>query len=137
MNRASFNRLMSLAIIWASAGLIEAAEQPPAVASADWTENLEPISGGDWNYDRAAHLLERAGFGGTPEEVEKLATMTPAEAVDYLVEYESIDVSHLPQFEERSSPVKPSGSMPDRKERCRSSPASTSFTPCCGATTPR
>lgn len=75
--------------------------------SAEWVGDLSPISAGDWNYDRAAHLLERAGFGGTPEEVEKLAAMTPAEAVDYLVEYESIDVSHLPEFEE--SNIYPNG----------------------------
>ena len=31
---------------------------------------------------RAAHLLERAGFGGTPEEIARLAAMTPRQAVD-------------------------------------------------------
>ena len=45
------------------------------------------------------------GFGGAPEEIEKLAAMTPEAAVDYLVDYESIDVSHLPAFEE--SPIYP------------------------------
>ena len=65
---------------------------------AAWANDLSPIAPSDWNYDRAAHLLERAGFGGTPEDVEKLAAMTPAEAVDYLVDYESIDDSHLPVY---------------------------------------
>ena len=50
------------------------------------TENLSAISGRDWNYDRAAHLLERAGFGGTPEEIERLAAMTPEQAVAALVD---------------------------------------------------
>src|SRR5690606_28384042 len=54
----------------------------------------------DWSYARAAHLLERAGFGGTPEEIAHLAAMTPAEAVAYLVEYEKIDDSRLPAFVE-------------------------------------
>ena len=44
---------------------------------ATWTEDLQPISNSDWNYERAAHLLERAGFGGTPAEIEVLAAMTP------------------------------------------------------------
>jgi hypothetical protein len=42
-----------------------------AIASAQpaWQNDLAPINAADWNYDRAAHLLERAGFGGTPEEI--------------------------------------------------------------------
>lgn len=48
---------------------------------AVWQEDLAPIAAADWSYDRAAHLLERAGFGGTPEEIARLAAMTPAEAV--------------------------------------------------------
>ena len=65
-----------------------------------WSGDLSPIDSTDWNYRRAAHLLERAGFGGTPEEVKKLAAMTPQQAVDRLVDYQSIDVSHLSAFEE-------------------------------------
>lgn len=64
-----------------------------------WANDLTPIGEKDWNSQRAAHLLERAGFGGTPEEVEKLAKMTPAQAVDYLVDYEKIDDGKLPKFE--------------------------------------
>jgi len=30
-----------------------------------WQNDLTPITGKDWNRDFAAHLLERAGFGGT------------------------------------------------------------------------
>ncbi len=56
---------------------------------AAWQGDLAPISDDDWSYDRAAHLLERAGFGGTPEEIETLAAMTPAQAVAHLVDYES------------------------------------------------
>ncbi len=77
----------------------KAARQQITQAPAAWTNDLSPIAPSDWNYDRAAHLLERAGFGGTPEEIEKLAAMTPAEAVDYLVDYESIDDSCLPAYE--------------------------------------
>ncbi len=66
---------------------------------AAWTEDLSPIGPGDWSYDRAAHLLERAGFGGTPEEIQELADLTPAEAVARLVDYQAIDNSHLPAFD--------------------------------------
>lgn len=67
--------------------------------SAPRAESLSPISGADWNYPRAAHLLERAGFGGTPGEIEWLAAMSPDAAVARLVDYRSIDVSHLPEFD--------------------------------------
>ena len=33
---------------------------------ATWNDDLTPIAAADWNYDRAAHLLTHAGFGGTP-----------------------------------------------------------------------
>ena len=42
-----------------------------------WQNDLTPIGAADWNYDFAAHLLERAGFGGTPEEIHALAKLTP------------------------------------------------------------
>jgi len=68
--------------------------------SAPRAESLSPIAGDDWNYARAAHLLERAGFSGTPAEIERLAAMTPTEAVATLVDYRTIDASTLPEFEE-------------------------------------
>ena len=67
-----------------------------AVTSAD---PLEPITAEEWTPRHAAHLLERAGFGGTPEEVARLAAMTPEQAVDSLVNYESISDADLPAFE--------------------------------------
>ena len=53
---------------------------------ASWTGDLTPITTADWSRNRAAHLLERAGFGGTPEEVDRLAAMTPEAAVRWLVQ---------------------------------------------------
>jgi uncharacterized protein (DUF1800 family) len=66
---------------------------------ASWADDLTPIGPHDWSYQRAAHLLERAGFGGTPEQIQRLAAMSPAEAVRALVHYQDIDDSHLPAFE--------------------------------------
>ncbi len=66
---------------------------------ASWQNDLAPIAPSDWNYDMAAHLLERAGFGGTPEEIKALAKMTPAQAIARLVRFEGTDASNLPPFD--------------------------------------
>ena len=34
-----------------------------APAPASWANDLAPIGASDWSYDRAAHLIDRAGFG--------------------------------------------------------------------------
>ena len=67
---------------------------------AAWVDDLSPVGPGDWSYDRAAHLIERAGFGETPDAIARLAAMSPRQAVDRLVDYEAIDNSALPPFEE-------------------------------------
>ena len=66
---------------------------------AAWSGNLAPIAATDWNYDWAEHLAGRAGFSGTPEEIQKLADMTPEDAVRSLVYYDGITNEHLPPFE--------------------------------------
>jgi len=66
---------------------------PPA-----WRNDLTPVAPADWNDSFAAHLLERAGFGGTPEEIQSLAEVTPAEAIRRLVYFENVDNSHLTAF---------------------------------------
>ncbi|HLK50136.1 MAG TPA: DUF1800 domain-containing protein [Bryobacteraceae bacterium] len=65
-----------------------------------WQNDLTPIAATDWNYDFAAHLLERAGFGGTPEEIQALAKLTPAQAVARLVRFEGVGDGNLPLFDE-------------------------------------
>ena len=67
---------------------------------AAWQGDLTPINTSDWNYDFAAHLLERAGFGGTPEDIQALAKMTPKQAVARLVRFEGTDAGNLPPFDE-------------------------------------
>jgi uncharacterized protein (DUF1800 family) len=68
----------------------------PGPAPSAWTDDLTPITAADWNYERAAHLLERAGFGGTPEEIARIAAMTPRQAVESLVDFESINTDLKP-----------------------------------------
>jgi uncharacterized protein (DUF1800 family) len=70
-----------------------------APGPASWQDDLAPITTADWNYDSAEHLLDRAGFSGTPEEIQKLAAMTPEQAVRSLVYYDGVSTDHLPPFE--------------------------------------
>ena len=51
---------------------------------------LKPLSSDRWNPSAAAHLLNRAGFGGTPAEIKSLAERGADGAVDYLLDYEKI-----------------------------------------------
>jgi hypothetical protein len=78
---------------------IAAVASAQTVGPAAWQNDLAPIGAADWNYDFAAHLLERAGFSGTPEEIEALAKMTPAQAVARLVRFQGTDISQLPPFD--------------------------------------
>ncbi len=80
--------------------IVSGAAEPAGAGDATWTDDLRPIAAADWSYERAAHLIERAGFGATPEEIERLAAMTPQQAVDSLVDYETVDNSHLKPFDE-------------------------------------
>jgi uncharacterized protein (DUF1800 family) len=72
---------------------------------------LAPISKSKWTYQTAAHLLNRAGFGGPPAEIEKLVRLGPQGAVSHLVDYEQIpDPAPNPEW------AKPD---PQREERFR------------------
>ena len=42
----------------------------------------KPSSDDPFDAIKAAHLLNRAGFGGTPEEIEKVMELGPEAAVD-------------------------------------------------------
>src|SRR6187401_555084 len=62
----------------------------------EWAGDLSPIAATDWSRGRAAHLIERAGFGAAPDEIARLAALTPRQAVDELVDYESIKTDLKP-----------------------------------------
>jgi len=51
---------------------------------------LKPLSADKWNSTAAAHLLNRAGFGGPPAEIERLLELGPDTAVSHLVDFEKI-----------------------------------------------
>lgn len=73
-----------------------------AQAADPWLDDLQPLPKREWNFERAQHLLERAGFGATPQEIEQLAKLTPAQAVRRLVRYQATP--------DRFKPFKDSGS---------------------------
>lgn len=81
-----------------------------SLAAQDATStSLKPVATKDWNYQSAAHLLNRAGFGGTPAEIERLVGMGLDDAVSYLVDY-----ADLP-YEVAPPPIDPElESRPDR-----------------------
>ena len=66
--------------------------------------DLTPVSARDWNAARAAHLLERAGFGGTPQDIARYTAMGPEAAVKALVDFSGAGQSdanrHLLPFDE-------------------------------------
>ena len=65
-----------------------------------WKDDLTPLPAAEFSYDRAAHLLAHAGFGGTPAEIEKLADAGFERAVRSLVHYESIPNPKMQPFVE-------------------------------------
>lgn len=67
-------------------------------ATDPWQNSLSPIPATSWDYDKAAHLLERAGFGGTPEEITALFDLGAEAAVRRLVYFENVDNSQLQPF---------------------------------------
>jgi hypothetical protein len=60
----------------------------PVRASESWHGDLTPIGKSEWNESRAAHLLERAGFGGTPAEIAELTALGPDSAVRRIVHFD-------------------------------------------------
>lgn len=81
-----------ISIVWG----VAAAKSPEPDA---WSGDLTPITLSDWNERRAAHLLERAGFGGTPAEIAEFAQLGPEAAVRRLVYFEGAGDDKLPPFD--------------------------------------
>ena len=90
-------RLFNIAV-FASTSLISSLSCAQ-VDTARWQDDLSPLPASAWNYDTAAHLLERAGFGGTPQQIAALAALTPEQAVQRLVQIDQADNRHLKPFE--------------------------------------
>jgi hypothetical protein len=60
----------------------------PLFAHGDLGPGLDPLPKEDFSLSDARHLLFRAGFGGTPEEVQRLHRLGLERMVSWLVDYE-------------------------------------------------
>src|SRR5689334_12386500 len=49
--------------------------------------SYEPTALDPFDGIKAAHLLNRAGFGGTPAEIERILALGPRLAVDHLLDF--------------------------------------------------
>ena len=84
--------------------------RPPG--AFDRTTALLPYAGA-WSERHAAHALRRAGFGGTPDEVVRLASLGTHAAIDSLVRF--VDTSAMPNGPTLSSNAFVFGMRPDRE----------------------
>ena len=78
---------------------------------------LKPLSSSAWDLAKARHLLVRAGFGGTPQEVNKLYKMGLHNAVNYMVDiYErpAANIEFDPLRLERAEPWEGRLDTPER-----------------------
>nr|MDQ6931456.1 DUF1800 domain-containing protein [Candidatus Eremiobacteraeota bacterium] len=73
---------------------------------------LAPYAG-PWNARLAAHLLRRAGFGGTPDDVNRIARMRVHDAVESFIHFPA--TANLPQpadvFDPYAQGLLPAGAM--------------------------
>jgi Protein of unknown function (DUF1800) len=73
-------------------------------APAEWVDDLRPISAADWNRERAAHLLRRAGFGATPNDTQRSLALGPRAAVAALVRPKASDDPAVGAFQPSGIP---------------------------------
>jgi hypothetical protein len=90
---------LSCVLSFCSIPLLNAQQNGFIANNSLWQDDLSAITDNDWNYSSAAHLLERAGFGGTPEKISQLAAMGPTAAIQQLLNFDSVDNSHLQAFD--------------------------------------
>lgn len=66
--------------------------QPPARPAAPRrvSSSMSPLAAKKFGFDEARHLLLRAGFGGTPQQVQALVGWGLEKSVDYLVNFEKV-----------------------------------------------
>jgi uncharacterized protein (DUF1800 family) len=64
---------------------------------------LSTLTASDWDRNKAGILLQRAGFSGTPQEVDTLAALSPTEAADFLLGPAKLLPPDPPAFLQESS----------------------------------
>ena len=76
--------------------LVEEALAKLDLARTGMQGGLKPLPLSAWTLEKARHLIVRAGFGGTPEEVAKLHAMGLHGAVDHLVNFQTQPAADAP-----------------------------------------
>ena len=92
--RAGTGLRVILAIYLASSAFVANGSVPDA-----WQDDLNPLPASSWNYDTAAHLLERAGFGGTTEQIQALFELGLRGAVEHLVHFDAAENNSVVPFD--------------------------------------
>src|SRR5215831_18571158 len=73
-------------------------------APKEWVNDLRPIDASQWTRERAAHLLERAGFGATPQDIEHYLKLGARDSVTVLVRPQNVDDPRVGPFEPSGIP---------------------------------
>lgn len=87
--------------------------QPAEAASrtksrrSEITSSMSPIKAAAFGYPQARHLLWRAGFGGTPEQIQTLVSWGPEKSVDYLLDADKVDTEPVKADQFDSSIMRP------------------------------
>src|SRR3982751_2902266 len=72
-----------------------------------------------WSHDDAAHLLRRAGFGGTPEQIDRLHAMGKKKAGEFLLNGPTSKPTTRPVFEKTDLPAFELTKEPDDKKEAQ------------------
>jgi uncharacterized protein (DUF1800 family) len=80
---------------------------PPRPKRSDVTSSMSPIKASRFGYAEARHLLWRAGFGGTPDQIKVLSDWGPEKSVDYLLEPEKVEFDPVKESEFDRSIIRP------------------------------
>ena len=75
-----------------------------ALAPVDWADDLRPVTAAEWTRERAAHLLERTGFGTLPIEVSHSLALDPRAVVAALIRPQGTDDPSVRVFERSGLP---------------------------------
>ena len=92
MNRFFSVRLLLACLCW----LASVCSPAMAMSPPDGRDDLRPIDDAQWSSSAAAHLLQRAGFGGRPDEIAALTALGSREAVRRLVRWQSVPDNFVP-----------------------------------------
>lgn len=94
-----------------------AAKTKEGEARAKVLGGLKPLAADQWSLAKARHLMVRAGFGGTPEEVRELFEMGLHDAVEHFVDIYSSPVANIEIDPLRFERIEPWESLLDEDER--------------------